>query len=164
MVTTMTTTYMMLILVTTTTTSPDQDDDADYYDRDDDDDDADQEGPPDDDDDDDDDVDDQEGPPRPPASYKPCWPSLRGPQGGKTFLQIEIFISVTNICYGYFMQLVLSQHFELKQYKQKHFTIASFTGMATYDSDDDDDSDGDDYADNDYGYNVMNDDDYNPTS
>ena len=30
--------------------------------------------------------------------------------------------------------------------------------MTTYDSD------GDDYADNDYGYNVMNDDDYNPTS
>ena len=81
MVMTMTTTYMMLILVTRTTTSPDQDDDADYYDV----------------DDDDDDDDDQEGPPRPPASYKPCWPSLHGPQGGKTFLEIEIFISVTNI-------------------------------------------------------------------
>ena len=100
----------------------------------------------------DDDV-DQEGSPRPQASYKPCWPSLRGPQGGKTFLEIEIFISVTNVCYGYFMQLLLSQHFELKQYKQKHFTIASFTGMTTYDSDDDDNSDGDDdYDDIDYGY------------
>ena len=50
------------------------------------------------------------------------------------------------------MQLLLSQHFKLNQYKQKHFTIASFTGMTTYDSDDDDDSDVDDYDDNDYGY------------